>query len=167
MVPREDKGSETAGPGRTIGLLGVHTHTLTASHDNSTVTQDIKVASAVKVGPRGSPPMRPRPYWVLPLGQLRKGGAARVDLGPGRGEQAGWSSRPGWVEATSLQGLQHQQLFQHLRLACLSDFTCQEHLIYHCVNLSKGGRQGKAGVREGRANCCSSQPLGTKWCHPE
>lgn len=64
-------------------------------------------------------------------------------LGLAGGEQAGWPSRPGWAEATSLQGLQHQQLLQHLRLAGLSDFTCQEHLVYHRVNLGKEGRPGK------------------------
>lgn len=81
---------------------GLHTHTLTASHNNGTVTQDIKVASAIKVGPRGSglqpPPIRPRPCWVLPLGQLRKGrgcwGGPRAWQGVSRQVgPAGWAGQ--------------------------------------------------------------------------
>lgn len=129
---------------------GLHTHTLTASHDNGTVTRDITVASAIHVGPRGSgfwpPPLWPRPCWVTPLGQLRKGGGCWG--GPrawqGTSRQVGPAGRAGRRPA-SLQRLQHQQLLQHLRLARLSDLSCQEHLIYHCVNLGKEGGQEKLG----------------------
>ena len=42
-------------------------------------------------------------------------------------------------EEGSLQGLQHQQLLQHLGLARLPDLPGQEHLIHHRVDLGMGG----------------------------
>lgn len=87
-----------------------------------------------------SPLSWPRPSWVPSSWaaegggcwggpQAWKGGASRRGRGPG----------PVGVP-TSLQGLQHQQLLQHLRLAGLTDLTGQEHLVHDRVHLSEVGR---------------------------
>lgn len=96
------------------------------------------------------PPLRPDPAGCLPLGQLREG-AAGADPGPERGsEQASpgrdWGRRG---RPPSLQGLQHQQLFEHLRLAGLTDLAGQEHLIHDRVNLREGRAWGDPGVSSG------------------
>lgn len=147
-APRAD--GQRHRPGGTTGLLGApHTH---AQRHTTTArllgTREVASAAA-RPGGSGvqSPPQRPRLSWGLPPGRRREGsgrprpeGGRAGDEGPGRGG-GGW--RP------SLQGLQHQQLFQHLRLAGLSDLAGQEHLVHDRVNLSEGTAGGDPGVREG------------------
>lgn len=108
-----------------LGLLGAprthtHTHARTASHE---MAQVLDSAHAGRAGSSGA---------ALPPGWLGKGAAAGGGPRPGKGERAG---AVGLVAVASLQGLQHQQLLQHLRLAGLSDLTRQEHLVHHRVNL--------------------------------
>lgn len=38
------------------------------------------------------------------------------------------------INDRSFQRTQHEELFQHLRLARLPDLAGQEHLVHHCVH---------------------------------
>lgn len=112
-----------------------------------------EVASAHGWGPEavgcGLLSRGPDPAGCLPPGQLREG-AAGVGPRPGKGERAGEAGALGPVGVpTSLQGLQHQQLLQHLCLAGLTDLTRQEHLVHDRVHLSEGGEKREPSVSKG------------------
>lgn len=134
---------------RDHGFIGGSTHALTASHDNGTVTRFTRGGLRPQPGPEAvgcSPlPSGPGPARAF---LLAWGGQALGGLGPEKGaSRERGPGRRGWPP--SLQGLEHQQLFQHLRLAGLTDLASQEHLVHDCVNLSEGRVWGDPGMREG------------------
>jgi len=69
VVPREDRQRrKEMRPGGDHRFIGGSTHTLTASHEDSTVTRYTRGGLRLQLGPRGRgvwpPPWWPRPSWV-------------------------------------------------------------------------------------------------------
>lgn len=153
-------GKKDTRPGGDHRFIGGSTHAHSQHHTTTARLLDTRnVTSAHSWGPEavGSSvrPCGPDPAGCLPPGQLGEGRG--VGPGPGTGKRAG-KSMGGRAQAPPplLQGLEHQQLFQHLRLAGLADLARQEHLIHDRVNLGEG--RWREAWCEGRGPGCWSKP---------